>query len=201
MKLGSLAPVFIFSIAGSSFASGIDCDRAIGGIEKLVCDDPGVLQLDEELGYVFGNFLQNTTPNDRPKAVMQEKSWIVEVRNHCADSACLRDVYINRLKSLSQIDGDVSFIYDPKEIDETMASIRSSFRQFGISGDLKGCDPLIRLGSGRQHSFGARCYVNNRALHVCNDTMVGKLTVSFEPPGSTASVLSQFTKDNCPLGG
>lgn len=201
MKIARLAFVFLLLTANCCVASGIDCSRASRTAEKLICEDPSIKELDRELSDLFASVLRNAIPNDRAQVVADQKKWISDVRDHCADSTCLHDAYVERLRGIAAVDDETSFIYEPKEIQETLASIRASFQRYGISGQLGQCETLIRIGSGPEHSFGARCAVNNHALHLCNDTMVGKLTVSFEPPGSSARVLSQFTKDNCPPGG
>jgi hypothetical protein len=105
------------------------------------------------------------------------------------------------LQKLSRIDNESSYMYDPSEIDGTIVSIRNSLQRFGVSGELTGCETLVRVGSGREHSFGGECHVGDHALYVCNDTMVGKLTIHFSISEGVVSQLVDFTKANCPPGG
>jgi hypothetical protein len=61
-------------------------------------------------------------------------------------------------------------------------------------------DPNIG-GSGREASYGAICTLNNLGIMVCNDTMVGKLTVKWLGFTYTGTSLADFTQNNCPPGG
>ncbi|WP_109110668.1 lysozyme inhibitor LprI family protein [Azospirillum sp. TSO35-2] len=83
---------------GSGFAASFDCGKASTPVEKAICADQRLSDLDSELGRAYKAALQsNAAPADL-KA--EQKSWVVQ-RNRCTDTACLASAYQARLAALS----------------------------------------------------------------------------------------------------
>lgn len=87
-------------ISGSeALAASFDCTKAATSVEKMICADNNLSELDEKLGKAYleaGKKYPDTT------ALKQEqRAWLKE-RNKCGNSDCLRNKYQERIAVLSQ---------------------------------------------------------------------------------------------------
>jgi glucose/arabinose dehydrogenase/uncharacterized protein YecT (DUF1311 family) len=79
-------------------AASFDCAKARTPTEKMVCADPALGRLDEELDRVYGTALHQSRS---PSALRQaQRTWLATRRDTCDDAACLRDAYLARLDAL-----------------------------------------------------------------------------------------------------
>lgn len=81
----------------STIAAGFDCKNATSNVEKLICADEQLSELDEALNRQFREALEKA--GDRKSLVKQQQAWIKE-RNKCVDAMCLQTAYKNRQTSL-----------------------------------------------------------------------------------------------------
>jgi uncharacterized protein len=83
---------------GSSYAASFDCGKASTPVEKAICSDEQLSNLDSELGRAYKAAFQNSaTPADLKT---EQKNWVAQ-RNRCADTACLTSAYRARLAALN----------------------------------------------------------------------------------------------------
>jgi uncharacterized protein len=80
-------------------AAGFDCKVAIGMVENLVCRDAELSKLDDQLATSYQSALKAT--KDRKLLEMQQKSWLLEIRNRCWNPMCLISRYKERIEQLS----------------------------------------------------------------------------------------------------
>lgn len=80
-----------------AIAAGFDCKNAKSSVEKLICADEQLSELDEALNRQFREALKKT--GDRKSFVKEQQAWIRE-RNKCVDAECLQKAYKNRQMSL-----------------------------------------------------------------------------------------------------
>ena len=85
--------VVIMSVQAASF----ECGRASTKIEKLICSDDELSKLDEKLNTAYKTAIQD--PKEAESIRQAQKQWMKE-RNGCADTACIKHIYENRLVSL-----------------------------------------------------------------------------------------------------
>ena len=72
-------------------------------VEKMICSIPTLSSLDEQLD---AQFKQNIKEVRESKSLLHEqKLWLVNTRNMCVDSDCLRMAYIARINRLKIIAG------------------------------------------------------------------------------------------------
>lgn len=91
--------------AGKVWAAGFDCTKAATKIEKMICADKMLSQLDEELSTDYTKALKAATEPEYIK--QQQKEWLATERNRCVDNYCLRNVYklqIALLRNLEYLD-------------------------------------------------------------------------------------------------
>lgn len=97
-------------------------------------------------------------------------------------------------------------ITDQQEISERAGDFESDLNQLGIATKLN-CDLLIgSKGESNYESFGAVCDMNisgkkTTSIMLCNDTMIGKLTIKAFGFSKDKSELAAFTEMNCRPGG
>jgi uncharacterized protein len=96
MKWGALAlPSFLLVTA--AHAASFDCAKASTKIELVICDNPEISKLDDELNTAYKEALQNQEQAD---AIMQaQRQWVKE-RNRCLDVNCVKNIYEHRIASL-----------------------------------------------------------------------------------------------------
>jgi uncharacterized protein YecT (DUF1311 family) len=97
MKTGLLSVVLPLCIAGNGQAASFDCAKASTKIEKIICDNPEISKLDDELSASYKTALQDEKQADAIREA--QKQWI-KGRNSCADAACVKRAYEMRLSSL-----------------------------------------------------------------------------------------------------
>jgi uncharacterized protein len=78
-------------------AASFDCGKAQTSVEHLICDNPEISKLDEEMAAKYKAVLKD---NAQAKAVRQaQRQWLKE-RNRCEDVACIKQIFEVRLSAL-----------------------------------------------------------------------------------------------------
>jgi uncharacterized protein len=85
--------VLALTAQGASF----DCAKAGTKVEHLICDNPEISKLDDELDAQYKLALQDHTRAGATK--FSQRQWLQE-RNRCSTAICLRDTYIGRIRHL-----------------------------------------------------------------------------------------------------
>jgi uncharacterized protein len=83
-------------------AASFDCAKAGTKVEHLICDNPELSKLDDELSAQYKLALQDHTRAGATK--FSQRQWLQE-RNHCSTAvysieACLRSTYLGRIEHL-----------------------------------------------------------------------------------------------------
>lgn len=95
-RLHIAALLFVLS---PTFAASFDCARARNATEKTICTDRELSILDEELGVKFKKAL--VSARNSKALINEQRTWIKQERNSCADAACLKRSYKSRIAELS----------------------------------------------------------------------------------------------------
>jgi uncharacterized protein len=85
-------------------AASFDCEKAKTKIEKMICINPELSKLDDELNKVYNTTLQGARHADSIRKA--QKEWINE-RNTCSNEACLEYAYGRRIFLLSTTDANL----------------------------------------------------------------------------------------------
>lgn len=94
---------------------------------------------------------------------------------------------------------------DSIEIERQSDVFKHSLASIGLKAELQ-CFMMIELSQGgRDRSYGAICDIQgsmpHRTIMVCDDTMIGKLTIKSYGFALDEGELIKFTRLNCPNGG
>src|SRR6185503_6560585 len=99
-----LVPVlFIVVFAASpAAAQSFDCAKAQTRVEKMVCGDRSIADLDEYLGRYYA---AARADNKGAASCLQadQAEWLKSKRDACADASCLKSAYLNRLAELDAL--------------------------------------------------------------------------------------------------
>src|SRR5688572_12789301 len=86
--------------------AGFDCTQAANAIERSICADPRVSELDEYLARYYAGA---RTAVKAGAACLQadQQEWLRQ-RNRCADRNCLENAYLDRLAELDALQPGVT---------------------------------------------------------------------------------------------
>src|SRR5215831_2287696 len=85
------------AVAFEARAASFDCAKASTAVEKLICSDAKLSELDGRLAAAYRRAL--ATPAVAQRVKQDQRVWLAD-RNRCADAACLTNAYQRRLASL-----------------------------------------------------------------------------------------------------
>ena len=95
----------------ASLAASFDCAKASTDIEKMICADPHLSQLDEHLGRLYPAAVAK-----HPDLKAAQQSWLRSQRNSCRDTACLSQAYQQRIAELSAPQNNNWRIFSDKQL-------------------------------------------------------------------------------------
>ena len=100
--MGRIAWVLLGCLAflPATHAASFDCSKAATSVEKTICEDGKVSQLDSDLAVTYEHALE-TAPN-KQLLIHEQRHWIHDIRDACADVACLTEVYTIRLQEVPE---------------------------------------------------------------------------------------------------
>src|SRR4051812_46178278 len=81
-----------------SWGASFDCKKASVAIEKMICSDPQLSELDTRLALSYKRLLEKAANPDSLKA--EQRTWLAIERSKCTTLACLKAAYQRRLAAL-----------------------------------------------------------------------------------------------------
>ena len=88
--------------ANIASAQSFDCARAQTRVEKMVCADRAIAELDEYLGRYYAAS-RAEIPGAGACLQSDQAQWLKSTRDACVDGACLKSAYLNRLAELDPL--------------------------------------------------------------------------------------------------
>lgn len=194
--------------------AGFDCAAAATAAEKLICSDPHLSQLDEELATTYTAVLAALDGPNKKLLAVEQRSWQRHARALCDDRACLLRAYDTRITLLHECHGmcaNAVELYRHGGEAHNLVTLRDanernqSFNQDLIArhhAPVVGCETLVDIAVGTahgNHSFGGLCKVQGAAgfVMVCNDEMLGHFNVVQATSAATRFGLADFTIEHC----
>jgi uncharacterized protein len=80
---------------GTAQAASFDCALAQSASEKLICRNPELSKLDEELARQYKSRL--TTANNPAELKSEQRRWLKQLRAQCQDAQCYIKAYNDRM--------------------------------------------------------------------------------------------------------
>jgi uncharacterized protein len=100
LRLRLLATMFLVFASPPMLAASFDCAKAQSKVEKLICGNPAISELDGRLGKVYQGVLEKVKPEEKQALANEQKHWLSQARNVCAKETCLKHAYWSRLAAL-----------------------------------------------------------------------------------------------------
>ncbi len=98
-----IAILFFFSntllVSNTASAASFDCTKASSQVEKLICSDRELSDLDSKLGNIY-----RPKASASPSLVTDQKQWLRQQRNLCKTIDCLRAAYLKRIEDVNLSD-------------------------------------------------------------------------------------------------
>lgn len=82
----------------SLFGASFDCAKAKTDVEKMICANPELSALDENLSNAFKEAMRESS--DKGKLKKEQFAWVKE-RNQCKERACVQKTYASRIVDLN----------------------------------------------------------------------------------------------------
>ncbi len=92
----------VYSSESAYFVTSFDCNKSFTEVEKLVCSDRNLAQLDVNLARSYEKVMRKyASYKDTAAGIkMEQRSWLKDIRNTCGTAACLESAYIKRIRQL-----------------------------------------------------------------------------------------------------
>lgn len=91
---------FGVAVPGLVQAASFDCARARSAVERAICEDAEISQLDSHLGSAYQTTLAKLANHDRREFVEQQREWLHRSRNACTTDVCLKQAYWSRIAAV-----------------------------------------------------------------------------------------------------
>ena len=156
-------------------AASFDCAKATTKVEKAICADAQVSELDEHLGRFYFAARERLAENASCLA-SDQREWLRR-RNACADAACLRKLYLDRLAELAALQPGMNL---PRNFDLPRAP--ALVWAIATPEEMKG-DPKVASKPSRVEGKLAR---TDNGIAVGSSVLVGDMFLG----GATATQLS-----------
>lgn len=91
-----------------SHAAGFDCKYAKTHVEHLICSQPNLSKLDDQVKVLYDKIQAETAGRDgetgewRDPMGKEQAQWRVTVRDRCQDAACLKSAYVARIAAMKK---------------------------------------------------------------------------------------------------
>ncbi|MFA5372253.1 MAG: ankyrin repeat domain-containing protein, partial [Sideroxydans sp.] len=90
------------AIIASAQAASFDCAKAATKIEKLICVNPNISDLDDELDSVY-KFILTGSSFGSEQLVIAQRHWLKNTRNKCQNEACVIQAYSTRIQEINDL--------------------------------------------------------------------------------------------------
>ncbi len=104
-----VATLLVASVMGSAAAdaASFPCDKAKTPVEKMICGNADLSELDETMGRYYAG-AREALGRGQACLVTDQRGWLRGTRNACKDAACMSRVYLQRLAVLDGLQPGVS---------------------------------------------------------------------------------------------
>lgn len=83
-----------------ALAASFDCAKAQTRVEKFVCNDSFISNLDSQLGKVYDEDIAKANPEQKARLVAEQRHWMSFTRAACTTQTCFKHAYQQRLAEL-----------------------------------------------------------------------------------------------------
>ena len=110
----TLISLILMSGPLAAHATSFNCNIGRSATEQMICHDPDLSKLDDELGKLYWK-ARRAVPDKRSFRADSDTKWMWR-ETHCADQACLTTWYSGRIGELQQLVDDLQSISRPSPV-------------------------------------------------------------------------------------
>ena len=157
----------VLAFVSTCQAASFDCAKAFRLVEKTICAEPQLSDLDILLMQAYKKAMTNA--KDKGSLKSDQKDWLANVRNKCQDSICLTRVYKDRISALSN-GIPVSNIVSQEGMSGSYKYQEKGFSGTMVVSEISECEVNPgKLGCLSSKVFTARIYsVHEISGHDCD---------------------------------
>jgi uncharacterized protein len=137
----------------SSKAASFDCASAVSDVEGIVCADPELSALDDDVGDAYT--ILRAQSRDQSRLQREQREWLA-TRNRCKDRNCIKNAYEVRLADLKPrlkvpASGDCSL----EDLDDGALSLEAclAIRQSRARREQRNVDPCAQTRGANPWMF------------------------------------------------
>lgn len=121
-------------------SASFDCKKAITWVEKTICENPELSNLDEAMAKKYKNNLVNESDDKDSKdwVVYEQRTWLKFQRNTCKDTSCLIREYKERIEDKAYY--GITWEY-PDELNRLDLPSKNAFGRFSESTQISIYNP------------------------------------------------------------
>ena len=168
-------------VAFEAYAASFDCNKARTRVEKAICSNQQLSDLDELLALSYKKALANT--RNKRSLRRAQRSWVKRKRNRCRSNRCIKKAYRSRISKLKKSVAKYS-----KYNSISGKYKRNEKRRSNTSADLT----ILKLKNGRVRVTGDAVWEGNVATGLVS---LGDLDGSFPLKRNKL----YYNKDGCRL--
>lgn len=149
--------VFLLLLPASiCHATSFDCKKAATMVEKMVCTETKLSDLDDQLSSSYKDTLENAVDHEGLKA--GQRAWL-GIRNKCQTTACLANAYAERISYLDSFSQNVTgTLTGASGIDDLSISIKAPNGRVIKGYCTRACGDWVSRDKDEVHSLD-RAYV------------------------------------------
>lgn len=203
-------------------AASFDCTKAASKIEKMICNNQELSDLDSRMAQAYKDALSVYDYYAGLQVTREQKNWLSHTRHRCNDDACLKSTYLSRIEKLNAPfaprpqrkpdafikdvavntgNGAALIVSNPNERTD---SFNGDIKGSGLKGKISQCKVLIDVPVGTahgNHSYGGLCALSEDEkksnIMICNDDMIGHFKMDKVMHEVTMQELVDFVVSNC----
>lgn len=151
-----ITTITVLAFASTSHAASFDCSKAFSLVEKTICSESQLSELDNLLMKSYKKAMTNSI--DKGLLKSDQKNWLANVRNKCQDSICLSRVYKDRISTLNNSVA-VSDIASKEGVSGSYTYIEKGFYGTMVVSEISECEIYPRkLGCLASKVLTAKIY-------------------------------------------
>lgn len=130
----------VFLLSTHANSASFDCKKAITWVEKTICENPELSNLDEAMAKKYKNNLVNESDDKDSKVwvIYEQRTWLKFQRNTCKDTSCLIREYKEYIEEKSH---DALSQSDSKKPNRSDLPSKNAFGKFSESTQISVYNP------------------------------------------------------------
>ncbi len=115
-------------------SASFNCQLAVTNVEKMICIDTQLSQMDKDLASLYTEALHNVVDPELQK--QQQRGWLRKTRNLCTDVPCLMGAYTNRMTELVSLKKNNIQLAKTTKSEDDVCNLVAEYANRGALGEI-----------------------------------------------------------------